>query len=480
MRDDRAVSDLSDQTRWLDATDQAALVASGQVNAVELVEAAIERIERLDPVINSVVMRWFDHARCTAAVELPPGVFRGVPFLLKDWMASYAGQPMANGNRRLKEAALPARADSTLVARFRAAGLVTAGRTNSPEFAGQATTEPTAWGPTRNPWRTTHSAGGSSGGAAAAVAAGMVPVAHASDGGGSIRVPASCCGVVGLKPTQGRISAGPFGDESGPGVELCVSRTVRDTAAMLDAVHGPGVGDTVTAPAPSGSYLAELDTDPGPLRVGLLDHYPTGEPVHPDCATAVRDTARLLHELGHRLEVAYPAALADPHFGQEVRILRATGMGVMLASLAETLGRDVTEADVEPFTWALAELARTASAVDHARALAASTRFRRAVHTWWADGHDLLLTPTLGEPPAALGTLAGDWSMSAKYTAFTRHFNLTGQPAISLPLHQTADGLPIGVQLVAGYGRDDVLIRVAAQLERARPWAGRHPIYPPS
>src|SRR6187431_2931282 len=257
----------ADDTRWMDATEQAALVRSGQVSPTELLEAAIERIESIDPHLNAVVIRWFDEARATAAGPLPDGPFRGVPFLLKDLWAAYAGQPLTNGNRALKDALAPSPADTTLVGRFRNAGLVTAGRTNSPEFGSLPTTEPEAWGPTRNPWNTDHSPGGSSGGAAAAVSSGMVPIAHASDGGGSIRIPASCCGLVGLKPSQGRITSGPARDESGLGVEHCVSRTVRDTAALLDATHGPGVGDTVIAPAPSRPYLAEVGAEPGRLRI---------------------------------------------------------------------------------------------------------------------------------------------------------------------------------------------------------------------
>lgn len=480
------MSDLSEQTRWIDATGQAELVSSGHATASEMVEAAIERIEALDPAINAVVMRWFEHARQTAVGRLPDGVFRGVPFLLKDWMAPYSGQPLCNGNRRLKELAPRSTADSTLVARFRAAGLVTVGRTNTPEFAGGATTEPQAWGATRNPWSLRHSPGGSSGGAAAAVAAGMVAVAHGSDGSGSIRIPASCCGVVGFKPTQGRISSGPFGDESGPAVGLCLSRTVRDVAAMLDAVHGPGVGDTVTAPPPTRPYSRELAADPGSLRVGLLDHYPSGDPVHPDCAQAVRDAARLLEELGHRLDVGYPSMLADPDINSSIGLLGAASMGVVLDALADSLGRDVTADDMEPASWARAGRGRAATAVDHARALQACTRFRRAVHQWWSDGYDLLLTPTIGEPPPVLGTLAGvaaDSSsysrLATQYVAFTRPFNITGQPAVSLPLWWNRDGLPIGIQLVAAYGREDILIRVAAQLERVRPYTERKPPFQP-
>jgi amidase len=469
------MGDLSAQTRWLDATGQADLVRSGQVTALELLEAAIERIEALDPVVNAVVMRWFDHARHTAAGTLPDGVFRGVPFLLKDWMAAYAGQPQASGNRRLKEAARPALADSALVSRFRAAGLVIAGRTNTPEFASQVTTEPEAWGATRNPWNLACSPGGSSGGAAAAVASGMVPVAHATDGSGSIRIPAACCGVVGLKPSQGRISAGPSGDESGPGVGLCISRTIRDTAAMLDAVCGPGVGDTVIAPPPGRPYVRELDADAGPLRVGVLDRYPAGDPVHPDCADAVHEAGRLLEAIGHRVEAAYPAALADSGIGRQIGLVASSHLSLALDQLADSLGRDVTAGDVEQATWARAQRGRQATAVDHARALIGCTRFRRAIHQWWADGYDLLLTPTTGEPPPPLGALASDPAGQLAYTAFTRVFNITGQPAISLPLSWNSAGLPIGVQLVAAYGREDLLINVAAQAEQARPWTSRKP-----
>lgn len=476
------MSDIAAQTRWLDATEQAELVRSGQLTALELLDAAIERIEAIDPLINAVVIRWFDQARSAAARELPDAVFRGVPFLLKDFIAAYAGQPLCNGNRRLKEAARPSPADTTLVSRFRVAGLVIAGRTNTPEFASQATTEPDAWGATHNPWNLAYSPGGSSGGAAAAVASGMVPIAHATDGSGSIRIPAACCGVVGLKPSRGRISAGPFGDESGPGVELCISRTVRDTATLLDAVRGPGVGDLVSAPPPGRPYLREIDAEVRPLRVGLLDHYPTGGPVHPDCAAAVQDAGRLLEGLGHRIEVAFPAAMADPDIGRQIGLVASTYLGFALDRLAQSLGRDVTADDVEPGTWALAQGARRTTAVDQLRGFSACADFRRAVQQWWADGYDLLLTPTTGEPPAPLGTLTGTptdplagRARSGAYTAFTRAFNTTGQPAISVPLSWNSDGLPVGVQLVAAYGREDLLIRVAAQLERARPWADRKP-----
>ena len=481
------MSSLADDTRWLDATDQAALVANGDVQPHELLEAAIERIERIDPALNAVVIRWFDHARQVAAQPLPEGPFRGEPFLLKDLWAAYEGQVLSNGNKALRAASIPSPADTTLVSRFRAAGLVTAGRTNSPEFGSLPTTEPEAWGPTRNPWNTEHSPGGSSGGSAAAVAAGLVPIAHASDGGGSIRIPASCCGLVGLKPSQGRITLGPFRDESNLSVELCVSRSLRDTVRLLDAVRGPGLGDTVIAPPPSRPYIEELGADPGRLRIGVLDHHPFGAAIHPECATAANDTATLLESLGHVVERSYPDAMKNPDFATRFGALWSTNMGMGLVRIAEAIGRELTIDDVELHNWAQSEFAKHVAAVDYAQALAANVTFRRAVQQWWVGtdhqaGFDLLVTPTLAEPPTQIGEFANDPASpmapmvrSARYVAFTPAFNSSGQPAISLPMHWTPDGLPVGVQLVAAYGREDVLVRVASQLEQARPWIDRRP-----
>ena len=476
-----ALSSLAADTRWMDATDQAALVRRGDASAAELLEAALDRVECLDPQLNAVIIRWFDAAR-DAAPALPDGPFRGVPFLLKDLWAHYEGQPLTNGCQALKDALPISPQDTTLVARFRRAGLNIAGRTNSPEFGSLPTTEPTAWGPTHNPWSLDHSPGGSSGGSAAAVASGMVPFAHASDGGGSIRIPASCCGLVGLKPSQGRITLGPFRDESNFGVELGVSRTVRDTAALLDAVHGPGVGDTVIAPSPRRPFVDEVGADPGQLRIGLLDEHPQGGALHDDCRYAVRDAAALLEALGHHVEHGFPHALADRDFGRRFSALWSTNMGVSVKRIEAQLGRPITDDEIEPVNRAQVDFARNVSAVDYALALAATVEFRRAVQQWWSDGWDLLLTPTLAEPPAPLGTFANDlaapmtpMARAAAYVPFTSPFNSSGQPAITLPLHWNDAGLPIGVQLVAAYGREDLLLRVAGQLEAARPWAHRHP-----
>lgn len=476
------MTSLADDTRWLDATDQAALVRSGEVSARELLDAAIERIERIDPALDAVNIRWFEHAQSVADGPLPDGPFRGVPFLLKDLWSHFAGQTLSNGNQALKDAAPVSPTDTTLVARFKAAGLVTAGRTNSPEFGSLPTTEPTAWARTRNPWNTAHSPGGSSGGSAAAVASGMVPIAHASDGGGSIRIPASCCGLVGLKPSQGRITLGPFRDESNLGVELCVSRSLRDTATLLDAVHGPGVGDTVMAPAPVRPYLDELGAPTGRLRIGMLDHHPFGSAIHPECATAARNAAALLESLGHHVEAAFPPAMANPEFGRRFGAMWSTNMAASIARIAAQLGRELSDDEVQLHNRAQAQFARNVSGVEYAMALAANVEFRRAVQQWWADGWDLLVTPTLAEPPTRIGEFddqpdspMAPMVRSAQYVAFTPAFNASGQPAISLPLHTTADGLPVGVQLVAAYGREDVLFRVASQIEQAQPWIDRRP-----
>ena len=480
------MSGLADETRWMDATDQAALVAKAEVTPSELLEAAIERIERSNPSLNAVVIEWFDHARSVAAdPALPDGPFRGVPFLLKDLYTNFAGQTMSNGNVALKEAAKIDTTDTTLVARFKATGLVIAGRTNTSEMGSLPTAQPLAWGPTRNPWGLDRTSGGSSGGAAAAVAAGMVPFANASDGGGSIRIPASCCGLVGLKPSQGRTTVGPARAEVGLGVELCVSRTVRDTARLLDAVRGPGVGDAVIAPAPQRPYVEELGAESGRLRIGLLDVHPRGGFLHEDCVTAVRAAASMLEGLGHIVEPAWPACLSDGTLAEKFMALWAVQLAMAAREFGQTLGRELTADDNEPVNWVHVERARRLTAVDYAAAEVAGWAFRRTLQQWWADGWDLLLTPTVAEPPLPLTEFENNpehptapMRRAGQFAAFTPPFNMSGQPAISLPLHRNAEGLPIGVQLAAAYGQEDLLIRVAAQLEAAHPWLSERPLIP--
>jgi amidase len=481
---------ITDDTQWMDATAQAALVADRAVTATELVDAAIDRIEQTNGALNAVVMKWYDVAREQAkSIDRAPSdsplrdaPFAGVPFLLKDLGIHVAGLPLTSGNRAMRDAQPISKHDSTLAQRFRAAGLIALGRTNSPELGSLPVTEPVAYGPTRNPWNLDHTPGGSSGGASAAVAAGMVPIAHASDGGGSIRIPASCTGLVGLKPSQGRITMGPERDESGLSTQLCVSRSVRDTARLLDAVHGPGVGDTVMAPAPTRPYIDAVGADPGRLRIGLLDTHPLGNALHAECVDAVRAAAALLEGLGHDVSVGHPTVLEDATFTQRFSAMWATMMAVGIDAMSASIGRPLSADDVESVNWAQAEFAQLVSGVQYAEALAAVAQYRRALQQWWADGWDILLTPTVAEPPPRIGEHgpSGDSPMAGmrragQWVAFTPPFNASGQPAISLPLHWNADGLPIGVQLVAAYGREDLLISVASQLEAAQPWAHRHP-----
>ena len=461
----------------LDALAQADLVRSGKVSPLELVDEAIAAIEKLDGEINAVIHRRFERAREEAKGALPDGPFRGVPLVIKDLYADTAGDPQHDGMKALKDAGYIATRDTWLVERYRDAGFVIVGRTNTPELGLVPTTEPVAHGATKNPWDLTRTPGGSSGGSAAAVAAGMVAVAHASDGGGSIRIPASMCGLVGLKPTRGRISLGPFGDESGLSVQHAVTRTVRDTAAMLDATRGPGPGDMAVAPPPARPYLEEVGADPGRLRIGFLAARASS-----DCLDAVRRTASLLESLGHAVEEAHPAALDDHTAGARFAARWFTNARLALVRQGEKIGRELTQDDVEPATWFMASMASSYSALDLAQAIAGSAAYTRALGSWWGQGWDLLLTPTLGGPPPELGALdfdpadpIGSQRPVGELVPFTTHFNVSGQPAISLPMHWNADGLPIGIQLVAAYGREDVLIRVASQLEAAQPWADRKP-----
>jgi len=477
---------MSDELAFLDATAQAELVRQRKASPRELVDAAIARIERLNPELNAVITQRFEKARAEAASpELPGGPFRGVPFLVKDLICHTAGDPYHAGMRFLRELGWVERYDTHLAARFRAAGFVFLGRTNVPELGPMTTTEPVAYGPTHNPWDPGRSPGGSSGGSAAAVASGMVPVAHANDGGGSIRIPSSECGLVGLKPSRGRTSLGPDVGEGWGGfsVEHVVARSVRDTAAVLDAVAGYLPGDPYTAPPPARPFRDEVGAPPGQLRVGLLVTAPGGHPpVHPECATAAREAARLLASLGHRVEESSPPALADTEAARAAITVVSAATARDLAYWSERTGRTIGAGDVEPMTWAIAEMGRTVTASDYIRAIEYLHAHTRQVAAWWAEGFDLLLTPTLPEPPPRLGEFdsAPDdplrgFTRAGDFVTFTMPFNVTGQPAISLPLHWSADGLPIGVQLAAAYGREDVLLRVATQLEGARPWSGRRP-----
>jgi amidase len=391
------------------------------------------------------------------------------------------------GSRHLRDANYIAPTSSWLFDHLEAAGFVVIGKTNTPEFGLLPTTEPLAYGPSRNPWKLDHSTGGSSGGSAAAVAAGIVPVGHAGDGGGSIRIPASECGLVGLKPSRGRVSLGPIETESWGGLvaRLAVTHSVRDTASVLDAVSKPGVGDPYALPAPTTPYLAEVGRDPGTLRIGFTSATADGTVVDPECIAAVEAAAALLAQLGHQVSTDAPPQLSDPAFNAEMTNHVLTAYMVWVAQGVDNIvrlsGTEIGPDSIEPATAALAEAGRLTSGVAFADACEGLRTLSRPVNKWWANGFDLLVTPTIAELPPALGQfyneaepLAGVFR-STPIVTFTVPFNITGQPAISLPLGRSTSGLPIGVQLVAAYGREDVLLRVAAQLEAASPWTNPRP-----
>ena len=466
-----------DELARLDAVAQAELIRKGEIQPIELVESAIARIERLNPQINAIITPLFEKAREQAAALAPSDApFRGIPLLLKDFLIETAGDPFYAGMRFLRDLGWRSKNDTYLAAKFRAAGFIFLGKTNLPELAGGPTTESLAFGATHNPWNLNHSAGGSSGGSAAAVASGMVAVAHGNDGTGSLRIPASCCGLVGLKPSRGRISLGPAnsGGLLGNVAEFVLTRSLRDTAHILEAVAGSMPGDLFVAPPPKRPYAQELESEPGKLKIGLLtrDLFLQTE-VHPECVKAVENTGKLLESLGHHIEYDYPPALEGPTgLGLALRIISASGLAASLDAWSERTGKTITVEDVEPSTWARAEEGRTYSAVQiHAayqRLLAGVCR----VPEWWSN-FDLLITSTMTRPTPPLGIKSED--MGAVFGLFAMPFSISGLPAISLPLHWSADGLPVGVQLIGDYGREDLLLRVASQLEQAQPWSHRWP-----
>ena len=472
---------MSDDVAWLDATAQAQLVRDNQISPTELVGEAITRIEKLNPQLNAVIHELFERARNEAAGALPEGPFRGVPFLLKDLGAELAGTPYCEGMDFAGD--YTSTVTQHLTQRYLDAGFVVCGKTNTPELGILPTAEPRRFGASRNPWHTDHSTGGSSGGSAAAVASGMVPAAHANDGGGSIRIPASCCGLVGLKPTRGRNSLAPqYGDLMGGLVcEHVVTRSVRDSAAILDATAGPVPGDPYWAPPLRGpSFAAAAAGAPPPLRIAVMTTSPTTSDVHPDCVEAVRSAAALCESLGHHVDEAALDVNGDTFVGHFINAW-AAGNAWALTDWEDRVRRTATADDVEPLTWALVQLGRALDAGQYLTAVQGLQRITRQIAAAF-ETFDVLLTPTLGEPPAPLGTfdsppgepLAGLFRAAA-YVPFTPPFNVTGQPGISLPLHWNDAGLPIGVQFVGRFGDEETLLSLAGQLEQAAPWAERRP-----
>lgn len=468
---------------FIDATAQAELVRSGEVSPSELVEEAIDRIERIDPELNAVVIPTFEKARAEAKVA--DGPFKGVPYVLKDTMPS-AGDPYTASIRAVKEAGYRAAGDAFFVQRMREAGFVLVGRTHTPELALVATTESFAYGACRNPWDTSRSTGGSSGGTAAAVAAGMVAVGHGSDGGGSVREPAAKCGIVGLKPTRGRLSQGPdvidSDNVSGMAHEGLMSRTVRDMAALLDVAGGRRIGDPFGVPTPPRPFADEVGADPGRLRIGVLTEDPAGQfEVDAECVAAARKTADVLAGLGHELADGYPSAIRDESWPLDFMPCIAVVIGREVERFGRLIGRPLTEDDVEPQTWAYAQMGAQVTGAQYAAGVDALRLQGQATERWWEEeGWDLWLTPTLTIQTPPLGQFRPTredpfGSLGMEPSRFTVPSNVSGQPAISLPLHWAADGMPIGVQLTAAHGREDLLLRVAAQLEQALPWSDRRP-----
>jgi len=455
-------------------------VRDGEVTPRELLDAAVARVEARDPVLGAVVIRAFDEGRKAIEAGLPDGPFRGVPWLLKDLYAEWKGVRLSYGSRFLADA-VPAE-DSEIVRRYRDAGLVLFGRTASPEFGITTTAESLLYGQTHNPWNPAHSTGGSSGGAAAAVAAGIVPAAHATDGGGSIRVPASCCGLFGMKPTRARVPSGPRLGEgwSGMSTAHAITRSVRDSAALLDAVAGPASGDPYWAPPPERPFLDEVGADPGRLRIALQVEAFNAAEVHPDCEAAARDAAALCRSLGHDVEEA-TLRIDRESFGRASQVIIASSLHASLLERAEALGRDFTADDVEPMTWLLTQLVQQASATDYARALRTIHALGRQVAAF-LDRYDAVLTPTMATPPLPLGRVAltrpdvpGLMADLSRTVGFTQLFNASGGPAMSVPLAWNDRGLPIGVQFAGRFGDEATLFRLAAQLEAARPWHGKRP-----
>ena len=474
---------LAQQLANLDATAQAELIRSGQIKASEAVDAAIAAAEEINPKINAIIHPRFERARDEAKNIDPSAPFAGVPLLVKDLNCAIAAEPHHMGSRALKAANFTAPTDSYLYRRYRRAGFVALGRTKTPEFGSTVTTEPLAYGPARNPWNLDHSTGGSSGGSAASVAARIVAVAHANDGGGSIRVPAGNCGLVGLKPSRSRVSQGPDIGESWMGgtIDGCVSRTVRDTAAVLDAIAGYENGDPHITPFTS-PLAGEVGKNPGKLRVGFLNHPLLEIGIdHPDCRAAVDNTVKLLESLGHEVEESFPSAMTEPEFSDLFVGIITASLNADLDALEFLLGIKFDESNLEPDNLFFREIGKSATSSAYLTTVRLLHMWSRRMISWWktpamdSGEFDILVTPTLSTPAPKLGWLVGPEGgfHVQQILQYTAQFNITGQPAISLPLHMSTDGIPVGVQFVGAPNREDVLIRLASQIETAAPWVDR-------
>jgi len=468
-----------EEYRSHDALALADLVRRGEASPQELLELAIARAEAVNPKLTAITVEHYELAREAVRAGLPDGRFRGVPYLLKDLAISMRGTVTTEGSRFYRD--VRHEIDSTLVERVRAAGLVIFGKTHSPEFGRSSSSESLLHGQTHNPWDLARSAGGSSGGSAAAVAAGIVPVAHATDGGGSIRIPASACGLFGLKPTRGRVPMGPARYEGWGGLSSahCVSRSVRDSAALLDATQGPDVGDAYAAPPRARPYLEEIEQAPDGLRIALMTKPTIPVPVAPDCVAAAERAAKLCESLGHVVEPAAPELDVEPLWNA-FGMLSMVGVSSKVAWREAELGREVGPDDLEPLNLETVAGGRRVSAIEHSRARQTLHAASRTLGRF-LQRYDLILSPTMALVPPPLGALSlaqpfEDFvGPATASSAFTSLFNMTGQPAMSVPLHWTEAGLPVGVMFAARFGDEATLFRLARQLERAQPWFDRVP-----
>jgi len=470
-----------------DATELAGWVAKGDVSPTELLDAALAAVEERNPAVNAVVLIREGVARKAIADGLPPGPFRGVPFLIKDLYCEVAGWPMNNGSRLLANTIYPG--DSAIFTRIKATGVVTFGRTTSPEGGIGAATEAAVYGgPTRNPWNTGHTSGGSSGGAGAAVAAGIVAFAHGSDGGGSVRIPASSCGLFGFKPTRARLPDGPYAGEgwAGMAIDGFLTRSVRDTAVMLDACEGADLGAPYWAPPLTRGHAAAISRPPRRLRIGICDTTFTGAKIHPEVAETVRATGKLLESLGHVVEPVLPKADVPGMMRAWTDIV---AVGTALGIRSALKDRPLTPELVEGVGRGAIAHAETLHPTRYLEAVGEIHAFGREMAAVFKPVHgggpDVLLSATLAEPPAKVGRFAHDTTDYVgyrtgpqgifAYSPFCAVFNASGQPAASLPLHRTADGLPVGVHLATRFGADEELIALCAEIEAARPWIGLRP-----
>jgi amidase len=463
------------------AAELAAAVNAGEVTARELVEESLESIGRLNGELNAFIRLCEERALAEAdAIGADDGrPLAGVPIAIKDLVQLTEGVPTTMGMAAMDDWVPPM--DSALVRRVRAAGAIVVGKTNTPELGILPVTEPERFGPTRNPWDPSRTPGGSSGGSAAAVAAGMVPIAHGNDGGGSIRIPAACCGLVGLKPSRGRVSLAPLGEfAAGIAIDGCVSRTVGDTALMLDVIAGYEPGDPYWAPPPPRPFVEAAQTTPGTLRVAFTTAAPNGAPVHEDCVAAVMQTVELLESLGHSVEEAPP--LSDEGYIENFIRVWTSGAAMSVRGFGILKGAPLDHDKLEPLTREMLAVADGLSAADYLEAVGILQLLARGVVSMWGE-LDVLVTPTVAQPALPIGALApgpGEPAMAwlenaARWVPFTPVFNVTGQPAISLPMHQTSDGLPVGVQFVGPPAGEELLLSLGAQLESALPWHERRP-----